>query len=68
MNKRFAGIRGARVIVLNRDAARAGVTPAAEQPSREATPADLVKGERGRGWGRAVAESGPTVTAVNASL
>jgi hypothetical protein len=38
--KRFAGIKGARVIVLDSDAARAGVTPAAEKPNREATPAE----------------------------
>jgi hypothetical protein len=40
MNKRDAGIKGARVIVVDRHAARAGVSPAAEQPNRETTPAE----------------------------
>jgi hypothetical protein len=39
-DKRFASIKSARVISLDSAAARAGVTPAAEQPNREATPAE----------------------------
>jgi hypothetical protein len=55
--RRFAGIKSARVIVLDSDEARANVTPA-EKPNREATPAEshekVPPTEKARG--RAVAE------------